>query len=105
MWWGEFDFSVIKVEISQKIMSISCSTADNFKNVQSFACNLTSFESKVLSKALGVNIGKRTESHRTKVTKLLGQKVTGQKVTIYIFYPGGQKVTGQNVTTYIFVCR
>ena len=21
-----------------------------------------------------------------------GQKVTGQKVTIYIFYPGGQKV-------------
>ena len=86
-------------------MSISRSTADNFKNVQSFACNLTSFESKVLSKALGVNIGKRTESHRTKVTKLLGQKVTGQKVTIYIFYPGGQKVTGQNVTTYIFVCR
>ena len=69
MWWGEFDFSVIKVEISQKIMSISCSTADNFKNVQSFACNLTSFESKVLSKALGVNIGKRTESHRTKSHK------------------------------------
>jgi hypothetical protein len=32
-----------------------------------------------------------------KVTKLLGQNVTGQKVTIYIFYPGGQKVT-----TYIF---
>ena len=27
------------------------------------------------------------------VTKLLGQKVTGQKVTIYIFYPGRQKVT------------
>jgi hypothetical protein len=32
-----------------------------------------------------------------KVTKLLGKKVTGQKVTIYIFSPGGQKVT-----TYIF---
>ena len=35
--------------------------------------------------------------------KVTGQKVTkllGQKVTIYIFYPGGQKVT-----TYIFVCR
>jgi hypothetical protein len=62
-------FSVIKLEISQKIMSISRSTADNFKNVQSFACNLTSFESKVLSKALGVNIGKRTESHRTKSRK------------------------------------
>ena len=32
--------------------------------------------------------------------KVTGQKVTkllGQKVTIYIFYPGGQKVT-----TYIF---
>ena len=62
-------FSVIKLEISQKIMSISRSTADNFKNVQSFACNLTSFESKVLSKALGVNIGKRTESHRAKSHK------------------------------------
>ena len=44
-----------------------------------------------------------------KVTKLPGQKVTiyifypgGQKVTIYICYPGGQKVTGQKVTTYIF---
>ena len=31
-----------------------------------------------------------------------GQKVTGQKVTIYIFHPGGQKVTGQKVTIYIF---
>ena len=49
-------FSVIKLEISQKLLSISRSTADNFKNVQSFSCNLTSFESKVISKALGVNI-------------------------------------------------
>ena len=34
-----------------------------------------------------------------------GQKVTkllGQKVTIYMFYPGGHNVTGQKVTTYIF---
>jgi ABC-type Zn uptake system ZnuABC Zn-binding protein ZnuA len=34
-----------------------------------------------------------------------GQKVTkllGQKVTIYMFYPGVQKVTGQKVTIYIF---
>ena len=36
---------------------MSCSTADNFKNVQSFACNFISFESKVISKALGVNSG------------------------------------------------
>ena len=43
-------FSVIKLEISEKILSISRSTADNF------ACNLTSFESKVISEALGVNI-------------------------------------------------
>jgi hypothetical protein len=53
-------------------------------------------------KLSAVKFGKRTENHRTKVT---GQKVTkllGQKVTIYIFYPGGQKVTGQKVTTYIF---
>jgi hypothetical protein len=35
-------------------------------------------------------------------SKVNGQKVTGQKVTIYIFYPGGQKVTGQKVITYIF---
>jgi hypothetical protein len=49
-------FSVIKIEISQQILSISRSTANNFKNVQSFACNLTSFESKVLSKELVVNI-------------------------------------------------
>jgi hypothetical protein len=35
---------------------------------------------------------------RIKVTKLLGQKVTGQKVTKLL----GQKVTGQKVTTYIF---
>ena len=53
-----------------------------------------------------------------KITKLLRQKVTiymfypgGQKVTIYMFYPGGQKVTiymfypgGQKVTTYIYFC-
>jgi hypothetical protein len=44
-----------------------------------------------------------------KVTKLLGQKVTiyifypgGQKVTIYICYPGGQKVTGPFCPTYIW---
>ena len=49
-------FSVIKLEISQTLLSISGSTADNFKNFQSFACNLTSFESKVISKALGINI-------------------------------------------------
>jgi hypothetical protein len=49
-------FSVIKLEISQTILSISGSTDDNFKNVQSFACNLTSFESEVISKALGINI-------------------------------------------------
>ena len=35
-------------------------------------------------------------------SKVNGQKVTGQKVTIYIFYHGGQKVTGQKVITYIF---
>jgi hypothetical protein len=37
-------------------LSISRSTADNFKNVQSFSCNLISFESKVISKALSVNM-------------------------------------------------
>ena len=54
--WVNLMYSVIKLGISQKILSISRSTADNFKNVQSFVCNLTSFEIKVISKALGVNI-------------------------------------------------
>jgi hypothetical protein len=44
------------LKFHKKILSISRLSADNFMNVQSFAWNLTSFESKVISKALGVNI-------------------------------------------------
>ena len=55
--WGEFYvFRHQTWNFTQQILWISRSTTDNFKNVQSFTCNLTSLESKVISKALGVNI-------------------------------------------------
>jgi hypothetical protein len=46
-----------------------------------------------------ITVGDREINYKSKgdVWEVNGQKVTGQKVTIYIFYPGGQKVT-----TYIF---
>jgi hypothetical protein len=97
-------FSVIKLEISQKIMSISRSTADNFKNVQSFACNLTSFESKVLSKALGVNIGKRTESHRTKSRKspkTKSHRTESQSIFFTLADKKSQDKTSQPIFLYV----
>ena len=60
-WWGNkmwwiWCFLSSNMKFHKKILSISRSTAGSFKNVQSFACNLTSFESKVIYKALGVII-------------------------------------------------
>jgi hypothetical protein len=49
-------FLLLSLKFHQEYCQFHVQQPNNFKNIQSFACNLTSFESKFISKALGVNI-------------------------------------------------